>query len=177
MNLEELKYPIGKYEAPPQVNEEVMNTWIQEIRTLPIQVKKEIQGLTEDQLSMRYRPEGWTIRQVVHHLSDSHLNALVRVKWIMTEDSPTIKPYFEARWAELPDSLQLHPIISINLLEAVHYKLAFLLSALGKEEWSKAFYHPEYTNTLELGKYIGLYAWHGRHHLTHIRQAISHKFK
>ena len=79
MNLEELKYPIGKYEAPPQVNEEVMNTWIQEIRTLPIQVKKEIQGLTEDQLSMRYRPEGWTIRQVVHHLSVSHLTALVRV--------------------------------------------------------------------------------------------------
>ncbi|MEM8898615.1 MAG: YfiT family bacillithiol transferase [Bacteroidota bacterium] len=176
MDLEKLKYPIGKYQPPETLDAETMKSWIREIRELPLKVKTRIAGLSDEELSLRYRPEGWNIKQLVHHLSDSHINALVRVKWVLTEDAPTIKPYYEARWAELPDSVQLHPAISLNLLEAVHYKLVYLISEMTTEDWERKFYHPEYEGALEIGKYMGLYAWHGNHHLAHINQALEMKF-
>ncbi len=176
MDLEKLKYPIGQYNAPETLDMDIWNGWVAEIGQFPAEIRKLAEGLSEEELAYRYRPEGWNIRQLIHHCSDSHMNALIRIKWVLTEDSPTIKAYNEAKWAELPDTLELAPEVSLAQLEVIHVKIVHLLKGMKKEEWDRVFFHPEVKGALQIGKYMGLYAWHGNHHLAHIRQALEMKF-
>lgn len=140
--------------------------WLEEIAVTPAKMRAAVAGLSETQLDTPYRPEGWTVRQVVHHVPDSHMHCYIRMKWALTEDQPTIKPYNEADWAKLPDSSG--PIdVSLNLLESLHARWASLMRSFTEAEWKRSFLHPELgPRTLE--QTIPLYAWHGRHHEAHI---------
>ena len=162
-----LQYPIGKFLTPKNISAEQLADWINQIQTLPQKLRLEVQDLMEMQLDTPYRPEGWTVRQVVHHLPDSHLNSYIRFKLTLTEDKPTIRPYFEDRWAELPDS-KASIEISIRLLEALHERWVVLLKSMTTGDFEKMFVHPEYGKEYPLKEVVALYAWHGNHHLAHI---------
>jgi len=168
MNLEDLKYPIGKFEKPAIISRELIEKWIDAIATFPSRLKKEVDNLNDNQLDTPYRPDGWTIRQVVHHCADSHLNIFIRMKLVLTEETPTIKPYFEERWAELPDSKLLAIEPSIKILEGIHERWTVLLHQMTDEDFEKVFFHPEHQKTFSIVENIGIYAWHGNHHLAHI---------
>ncbi len=170
-NIETLKFPIGKFEYPETLAAETIQSWINDIEELPLLIKAEVEGLGNETLLQSYRPGGWTIQQLVNHCADSHMNALTRFKLALTEDNPTIKPYAEALWAELPDTLELPVSISIQMLEGIHAKLTILLKSLSEEQLQRTFTHPEYMRTQTLAFTIGSYAWHGRHHLAHIQLA------
>jgi hypothetical protein len=165
---EKLKYPIGKFKAPEQFTASLIQTWISTIAEFPEKLKKEVLQLDDVQLDTAYRPGGWTIRQVVHHCADSHLNSYIRFKLALTEDSPIIKPYFEERWAELPDALRMPVAPSISLLEGLHQRWGFLLNELTEEQLERCFIHPEHGNKVSLKTNIAIYAWHCNHHLAHI---------
>jgi hypothetical protein len=161
------KYPIGKFAAPASYTQQQMQQWIEEIKGLPGQLRLAVISLNEKQLDTPYRPGGWTIRQTVHHLADSHANAIIRFKLALTEDKPTIKPYEEADWAMLPDSrLPLEP--SLRMIEGIHARWVALMESMSEEQWDRAFIHPEMGATVPLRRNLGLYAWHGNHHLAHI---------
>jgi len=165
--LEDLKYPIGQFVAPETITPEHVAGWIEEIRTLPTRLEAAGVGLQDRELDTPYRPEGWTIRQVVHHLADSHMNSYIRFKLALTEENPVIKPYFEDRWAELPDSAG--PVVhSLSLIHALHRKWVRLLWSLKEEQLTRTFHHPEAGRDYRLDYAIGLYAWHGNHHLAQI---------
>ena len=170
-DLEKLRYPIGQYEPPTRIDKDQIEQWINEIETLPADLRKTVNGLTDTQLDTRYRPGGWTIRQVVHHLPDSHMNSFIRFKWALTEDRPEIKAYFEDRWAELPDYSVTPVSASLDLLEALHQRWVALLRSLTRRDLDRNFIHPE-SGPANLAETIGSYAWHGRHHLAHIRETI-----
>jgi hypothetical protein len=165
--MTDLRYPIGKFkfEGPttPEQKEEQLN----QIEQAPIRLRAAIKGLSDQQLDTPYRPEGWTVRQVVHHVPDSHLNAYVRYKLALTEDEPTIKPYAEDRWARLADTQATPVEISLAMLDALHDRWVRLLRSLQPEDWKRAFRHPE-LGLVTLEKNLALYAWHGRHHVAHI---------
>ncbi|MEO3945441.1 YfiT family bacillithiol transferase [Gorillibacterium sp. CAU 1737] len=165
----DLRYPIGTFEWRGEVTVEQRKLWIQDIEVLPSLLAAEVNGLTDEQLDTPYREGGWTIRQVVHHLADSHLNSFARFKLALTEDNPTIRPYEEALWAEGADARLLPPDVSLRLLAALHERWAFLLQSLSDEEFSRTFYHPESGAVTRLDVNTGIYSWHGRHHLAHIR--------
>jgi hypothetical protein len=168
-NIEKLRYPIGRFTFPESPREDDANQWIAEIEALPTQLDKIVKPLDDDQLSSRYREGGWTVRQVVHHLFDSHVNSYMRFKLALTEDTPAIKPYFEDRWAELPDS-RLTPVqVSLDLLTNLHKRWIVLLKALSWQDLQKEFYHPENKRNVKLVQNLALYAWHGKHHLAHIK--------
>ncbi|MEO6524147.1 MAG: YfiT family bacillithiol transferase [Mucilaginibacter sp.] len=168
--LDPLKYPIGKFTPPTSYTEQQMLAWIDDIRSLPGKVRNAVMPLTEAQLDTPYRPGGWTIRQVVHHIADSHINAFIRLKWTLTEDNPTIKPYEEADWALLPDyKLPVEP--SLRMLEGLHLRFVAILESLNDDQWDRTFVHPASGETIPLRKLLGLYAWHGNHHLAHIKGA------
>lgn len=160
------RYPIGKFQHDGEITKDVVNGWINEIEALPGLLREAVKGLDEDQLDTPYRTGGWTVRQVVHHLADSHMNAFIRLKLALTEQNPVIKPYNEAEWAKLPDS-QLAVDISLSLLESLHIRLVKLLRSLSPADLEKTFIHPE-SGEVPVGKNIGIYSWHGRHHLAHI---------
>ncbi|MDR3273527.1 MAG: putative metal-dependent hydrolase [Flavobacteriaceae bacterium] len=168
MNIEELRYPIGKFNPPEIITPQILDHWIEDIASFPQRLKKEVEYLSEEQLDTPYRPEGWTIRQVVHHCADSHMNSFIRFKLALTENNPTVKPYFEALWAELPDykSAPLEP--SIKILEGVHQRWVIILQSLSEEDRKKSFFHPKDNKTIYLDEVTGIYAWHGNHHLAHI---------
>ena len=133
------------------------------------------QNLSDEQLNTPYRPDGWTVRQVVHHVSDSHHHSYTRFKWALTEDEPVIKPYFEARWAALTDS-KIAPIkMSLNHLKAIHFKLVYLVKSLSDDDLNKCFIHPETNEKVVLKKNIGIYAWHSNHHYAHIENLLKEK--
>jgi uncharacterized damage-inducible protein DinB len=140
---------------------------IAEIDAAPAALRAAVAGLSEEQLATPYRPGGWTVRQVVHHLPDSHANAYVRFKLALTEDNPTIKPYLEARWAELPDNAGTPVEVSLGLLEALHRRWVVLLRGMGPEDFARPLTHPE-KGRLSLDQMLALYAWHGRHHVAHV---------
>lgn len=166
------RYPIGKFQYNGEPTEEVINKWIKEISDLPSLLKAAVKNLTDDQLDTPYRSDGWTVRQVVHHLPDSHMNAYCRFKLALTEEKPVIKPYLEGEWAGFPDySLPIG--VSLSLLEAIHERLVCLLKSLTPEELQRTFVHPE-SGEVSVGKNIGMYAWHGKHHLSHIT-SLSHR--
>ena len=166
--MSDLRYPIGKFAVEGEITAERRAGWIAEIAEVPAQLRAAVKDLTEAQLDTPYRPGGWTVRQVAHHLPDSHLNAYIRFKLALTEDSPTIKPYAEARWAELPDTAGTQVGVSLMLLEALHRRWVVLLRAMDEAQWARAFFHPEQEKLLRLDGILAMYAWHGRHHLAHI---------
>ena len=175
MNLEQLKYPVGKFVKPESITKEIIDSAISEIENFPSLVKFEIQNLEEKDLQLRYRPEGWTITQVVHHCADSHINSYMRFKLALTENVPTIKPYEESLWAELPDN-NLSPFVSLKLLDALHEKWVYILKSLSEEDLNKEFIHPDQSEKISLKENISIYSWHCRHHLAHIRQAKELRF-
>ncbi len=142
--------------------------WMTDIAAAPAQLRAAVAGLTPAQLDTPYRDDGWTVRQVVHHLPDSHLNAYTRIKLALTEDEPTIKPYEEARWAELPDARggEIEP--SLSLLESLHQRWLMLLRQLSSSDFDRRFRHPEHGRIFGLNEVLAMYAWHGRHHVAHI---------
>ena len=175
MNLEQLKYPAGKFVKPESITKEIIDSAISEIENFPSLVKFEIQNLEEKDLQLRYRPEGWTITQVVHHCADSHINSYMRFKLALTENVPTIKPYEESLWAELSDN-NLSPFVSLKLLDALHEKWVYILKSLSEEDLNKEFIHPDQSEKISLKENILIYSWHCRHHLAHIKQAKELRF-
>jgi hypothetical protein len=165
--MTDLRYPIGKFEPATNVSESLRKQWIDDIVKAPGLVRAAVAGLTEQQIDTPYRPEGWTVRQVVHHLPDSHLNAFARFKLALTEDEPTIKPYREERWARLEDGRAAPIDISLTLLDALHRRWVLLLRSMSPADFSRTFRHPEH-GILKLETTLGMYAWHGRHHTAHI---------
>jgi uncharacterized damage-inducible protein DinB len=163
----DLRYPIGPYKAPEVITAAQRNTWIAELNTLPENLKQAISGLSETQLDTPYRPGGWSVRQVVHHLPDSHMNSYVRFRLALTEPSPLIRTYEEAAWAELPDAKSGPTAPSLSLLEALHTRWVALLTNLTDDEFARTFRHPE-LGEIRLDWTLGFYAWHSRHHVAQI---------
>lgn len=167
--MSDLSYPIGKFSSlTGQITAEQLAGWITEIAELPAKFRSAVHGLTEAQFDTTYRPGGWTVRQVVHHVPDSHLNAYVRFKLALTEENPTIKPYDEALWAELPDTKGTQVGVSLVMLEALHRRWVNLLRSLSEEQWGRTYFHPEQKKSLRLDGVLAMYAWHGKHHTAHI---------
>jgi hypothetical protein len=167
IKMSDLRYPIGKFTYVELPTPEERVQLIQQIEQAPAHLRVSVKGLSERQLDTPYRPDGWTVRQVAHHVPDSHLNAYVRFKLALTEDEPTIKPYAEDRWAKLADT-QATPIeVSLTLLENLHDRWVRLLRSLRPGDWKRTFRHPE-LGVVSLEKNLALYAWHGRHHVAHI---------
>ncbi|GGA50248.1 YfiT family bacillithiol transferase [Paenibacillus physcomitrellae] len=164
----DVRYPIGKFEWEGEISAEQRERWIQEIEELPGRLREAVAGLTPEQLRLPYRDGGWTITQVVHHLADSHMNSLIRFKLALTEDTPTIRPYYEDRWAELADGVSGQLELSLTLLEALHQKWVILLRSMHEEDFARSFLHPESGSLIRLDYGLGNYVWHGNHHLAHI---------
>ena len=165
--MTDLRYPIGRFAYAGDGTDEQRRAFINRIDNAPARMRAAVEGLTPEQIDTPYRPGGWTVRQLVHHVSDSHMNAFTRFKLALTEDIPTIKPYLEARWAELADAKA--PIVpSLDLLEALHKRWVVLLRSLAPTDWQREFLHPEHNKTMSLDQTLALYSWHGRHHVAHI---------
>ena len=162
----DLRYPIGPFSFPDATTTTERHSWIHEIARAPRDLRAAAAGLSAGQLDTPYRPGGWTVRQVVHHVPDSHLNAYVRFKLALTEDRPTIKPYDEASWATLADTA-LSVDASLDLLEALHLRWVRLLESMSDSDFQRSFVHPE-SGPWRLDQYLSQYAWHGRHHIAHI---------
>src|ERR1700680_4869360 len=165
--MTDLRYPIGKFSYDGHLTEDQKRGFLGDVAHTPKKLRAAGQGLSEAQLDTPYRPGGWTVRQVVHHVPDSHLNSYVRFKLALTEDEPTIKPYAEDRWAELADSKATPVEVSLTLLDSLHDRWVRLLRSLTPEEWKRTFRHPD-LGAMTLEKTLALYAWHGRHHVAHI---------
>ncbi len=164
--MTDLSYPIGRFSFPDSSTPAQRQQWIAEIAEAPARLRAAVAGLTPEQLDTRYRPGGWTVRQVAHHVPDSHMNSYMRVKLALTEDEPTIKPYDEGRWAELADCAA--PVeASLTLLESLHDRWVRLLGSLTDADFARQFRHPE-LGLVRLDRNLALYAWHGRHHVAHI---------
>ena len=171
--MDPLKYPIGYPSYPEVIDEQVIKDWINQIAQFPGDLRTQTVNVTEDQLMQSYREGGWNIRQLICHIGDSHLNSYIRFKWALTEDKPTIKAYDEKDWALLVDS-QIGPIdMAVDFIEVLHRKWVFLLENLTEAQWDRSFVHPETGREVVLRKNLGLYAWHGQHHLAHIRMAMK----
>ena len=173
--LQTLKYPIGHFESPETITNQHIKDWITTLEQFPIRFEALVKHLSKEQLDTRYRPDGWTIRQVVHHVSDSHHHSYIRFKWALTEDTPVIKAYNEQLWAELPDSKTAPIQMSIEHIKAVHYKLVNLLKGLSRTDLEKSFFHPETNNYVQLAYNIGNYAWHSNHHYAHVENLLKRK--
>jgi DinB family protein len=168
--MDDLKYPIGKFQWPNSAKDEDRARWVAEIADTPDWLREAIEGLSEEQLDTPYRPEGWTVRQIVHHLADSHVNAYVRIRLALTEDTPTIRPYDQDGWANLSDA-KLGPIEpSLVLLEAIHERWVSLVSILDDDDLHRQLVHPESDRKMDIDTVLAMYAWHGRHHVAHITE-------
>ena len=177
MDIEKLRFPIGKYIPNKNPDQKTMSKWIQEIGAFPGNLIELTKDLSIEQLNWKYRPNGWKVKQVVHHCADSHMNAFIRFKLALTEKKPIIKPYFEADWAELVDSLEDDIENSINILVSLHKKWATLINSLSEEQLLLTYTHPEHGETFNLNETIGNYAWHSNHHLEHVRLGIKFEGK
>lgn len=166
--LEALRFPVGRFEPPSSDHSmDVRHALIDRIAAAPAGLRAAVAGLSDDQLDTRYRPEGWTVRQVVHHVADSHINSYVRFKLTLTEDRPTIRTYHEAEWGELEDARTFDIGVSLDLLEALHARWTGWLETLTPEEWERRLDHPEW-GEMTLDQLLSMYAWHGEHHAAHI---------
>jgi hypothetical protein len=163
----DLRFPIGKFHFPETVSAAELNTFVDQIAATPAEVRASVRDLDDMQLDTPYRPSGWTVRQLVHHIPDSHINSYVRYRLALTEDTPVIKPYAENLWAELADARTMPIAPSLDLLESVHARWVPLLRSLSPSDWSRSFRHPE-LGPVRLDQNAALYAWHGRHHVAHI---------
>jgi uncharacterized damage-inducible protein DinB len=172
--MTDLRYPAGKFTYDTDATPGKRTAWIRQIAEAPAALRAAVARLTEAQLDMPYRPRGWTARQVVHHVPDSHLNAYIRFKWTLTEDNPTIKPYDQEAWAALADT-RLTPVeVSLDLLDAIHRRWVVLLESLKPEDWVRPLVHPE-NGPMTLDQLLQLYAWHGRHHVAHVQSLIANR--
>jgi len=171
MELEQLKYPVGNFRFPEEFGEGDIEAWIGEIEDFPNKLRMEVGGLTPEQFNWKYRPDGWNILQVVHHCADSHMNAFIRFKLTLTENSPEIKSYKENLWAELSDTLEAPIEWSLDIIDGLHRRWTLTLRNLSEKDLLKTYIHSEYNKVFELRQVIPLYAWHCRHHLAHIKQA------
>jgi hypothetical protein len=167
-NIDNLKYPIGKYNPPRSISPLLIEEWIADLAAFPAELISVSSNMTELELETPYRPGGWTGRQVIHHLADSHINAYTRFHLTLTEDKPLIRPYHEDRWAELADGKQGDVKISIDILKAIHARLAFLLRTLQVNQFDRTYIHPETMQENTMAYLLGNYAWHGKHHLAHL---------
>jgi hypothetical protein len=166
-DMTDLRYPVGRFVRRADSAAVDRTGWIEDIRSAPGQLRDALRGLDDSRLDTPYREGGWTVRQVVHHLPDSHMNAYIRFRLTLTEEEPTIRPYAEALWAELPDASSAPIDISLDLLDALHRRLVLLLESLGPADWGRRLRHPE-NGVLDLDTLLQMYAWHGRHHVAHI---------
>lgn len=164
------RYPIGKYQPQP-FSEKQLKEWLNDIKFLPGMLENALLNLDESQLDTPYREGGWKIKQLVHHVADSHMNAYVRFKLALTEDTPQIKPYKENLWAELADSETVPVNVSVTLLHALHTRWYETVKNLNEQGWQKAIYHPEHQKEISLWHMLGMYSWHGKHHVAHITTA------
>jgi uncharacterized damage-inducible protein DinB len=167
MKMTDLRYPIGKFKMQDSLTEAERREFIDDIAAAPARLRAAVAGLSPQQIDTPYRPGGWTVRQVVHHLPDSHLNAYVRFKLALTEEEPIIKTYDQERWAELEDARTAPMEMSLALLESLHERWTLMLRSLQPRDLSRTLRHPE-LGVLHLDRYLALYAWHGRHHVAHI---------
>ncbi len=165
--MTDLRYPIGKAQLEGEITGERRRKWIDEIEEAPANLRAAVAGLSPEQLDTPYRPGGWTVRQVIHHVPDSHLNSYVRFRLALTEVEPTIKPYQEDRWAELTDARSAPIEVSLHLLESLHRRWVLLLRSLAPGDLARTYRHPE-MGVRTLDQTLGIYAWHGRHHVAHI---------
>lgn len=172
--MEDLRYPIGICPALEHIDAEQLKKWIETIEEFPAKIKTAVNGLTDEEFDTPYREDGWTIRQLVHHLADSHMNAYLRFKLALTEKKPTIKPYEQDSWAKQPDyEGPVGP--SLNILEGVHHRWAKLLHAMKPEDFEQTYVHPEYNDEYDLKESLCQYDWHCRHHLAHIELAKNNR--
>jgi hypothetical protein len=167
MELENLRYPIGRFKPQPSYSLHDTKTNIQIISALPSKFINLLGGWDEEKLETPYRPDGWTVRQLIHHVADSHINAYTRFRLALTEDSPTIKPYKENLWAELPDAKTAPIDLSLQLLKYVHLRWVILLNSLDEDDLARTYVHPESGRSIPLSEVIALYAWHSEHHYQH----------
>jgi uncharacterized damage-inducible protein DinB len=163
------RYPIGKAQLKPELSDAERREAMDAIAAVPANLRAAVAGLTQEQLDTPYRDGGWTVRQVVHHVPDSHVNAYIRFKLALTEDTPTIKTYEEDRWAQLADTKTTPIEVSLTLLEAVHRRWDDLLRSLGPDNFQRPLNHPD-NGRMTLDQMLGLYAWHGRHHVAHVTE-------
>jgi hypothetical protein len=175
MNIEKLRFPIGPFHFNQDITTTEFENWKVTIKNFPQKIKEVVATLSMEELQWRYRPEGWKIKQVVHHCADSHMNALIRVKLTLTEESPTIRPYEEQLWAELEDGLSDDLGASIQILEGVHHRWSIVMDSLQPNDWEKMYFHPASQKLFSLKEMLGLYAWHCEHHLAHIYQALHYQ--
>lgn len=164
----DLAYPIGKFLRPEKISAEDRSRYLLDLEAAPRIYRESIRGLDDSQLDTPYRPGGWTVRQVIHHVPDSHLHSYSRFKYALTEEDPMIKPYPEDKWAELPDSRTMPVEPSLQMLEGLHARWVALLSSLSDAQWKRTFRHPE-MGSMPLDVTLALYSWHSRHHAAHIR--------
>lgn len=172
---DKLRYPIGKFITPEVYTTVYLSERIQEIAEFPALLKKEVSQLSDEQLDTPYRDGGWTIRQVTHHCADSHMNCFIRLKWALTEDTPTIKFYYEDLWGEMVDNTKMPIESTLALLEGLHFRLAYLMNSLSASDLNKSFIHPEHNASFQIKEIIGTYAWHGLHHLAQITELKKRK--
>lgn len=171
----DVRYPIGKFVAQP-FSEDLKVRWIKNIQFLPADIELAIQTFDEYQLDTPYRDDGWSIKQLVHHVADSHMNAYIRFKLALTETNPTIKPYEEAEWAKLPDTFNVPVNVSLTLLHALHRRWTAINESITEEQFNvRSVFHPEHQKQMSLWHLLGMYAWHGKHHLAHIQNLKQRK--
>lgn len=173
MSLEQLRYPIGRFQVPETISEKVLQEAITILEIFPENLKTLVQGLDEATLNMHYREGGWTLRQVIHHISDSHHNSYTRFKWALTEDNPIIKAYDEKAWAELSDYKTVPITWSLEHVSIIHHKLVHLLRTLSDEQWDRTFRHPDTGAVMNLRELALMYSWHSMHHFAHIKNAMA----
>ncbi len=168
IDIESLRYPVGKFSAPSVISQEDLADYIHTLETLPSKVADIWKKLPVEKRNIPYREGGWNAKQLIHHLADSHINAFIRIKLALTEDHPTIKPYKEALWAELPDYTKTDPTVSIQLLTAVHERMLVLLNNISEADFDRTYFHPESNKEFTIKTVVALYAWHSSHHLAHL---------
>jgi uncharacterized damage-inducible protein DinB len=170
----DLRYPIGDFKSQASYTDAQRHAMIQDIAELPEKLRAAVSGLNESQLETPYRDGGWTVRQTVHHVADSHVNSYIRFRFAMTEDNPTIKPYNEQTWAELADAKGEPVEVSLKLLEALHHRWVVLLKSFKTEDWKRTMFHPE-RGKMDMSVILALYSWHSKHHVAHITELRKRK--
>ena len=173
MELEALKYPIGIFDCPTTISSQTLDAWISILEHFPNRLRALVEGLSETQLNTPYRPGGWNLRQVIHHLYDSHHNSYTRFKWALSENTPLIKAYNEADWATSSDYIKAPIDLSLKAITSLHAKLVFLLKGLSADDFQKEFIHPEKKEKVSLAENTGIYAWHCNHHYAHIENLLK----
>lgn len=174
-NLEHKKYPIGRFEVPQNICDIQLNEYIKVIKDFPDKLKKLVENFSEDQFDTQYREGGWTVRQLINHIADSHINSFVRLKLALTEDNPTIKPYDEAKWAELQDSLSMPVKPALKIIKGTHQRWTLLLKSMTNKQFERTFHHPETNENQDLRTYLAHYVWHCNHHFAHIENLKTEK--